>query len=121
MIAACPTFGLFVFVFVTFGLFVFITIWLHTQKTWPFSPTVMVFLYMERMTCPPPNVAWMVINFLNFDDKMTEMKFFGGHTGNTVGPVCNRNHITNVVVNVGSDIYLDSQIRAVVKSIEAIG
>lgn len=29
------------------------------------------------------DVTWMAINFLNFDDKTTEMMVFGGNTGNS--------------------------------------
>lgn len=64
----------------------------------------------------------MAINFLNFDDKTTEIMVFGGqhwellYRSEYVGPECKRNHITNLVVNIGSDLHLDHQIRDIVKS-----
>ena len=65
--------------------------------------------------------AWMALNFLNFNEKKTEVMVFGG---TSVTPLVDlgllaqyhKPIVTNLEVKVDSDLKLDSQIKSVVKS-----
>lgn len=65
--------------------------------------------------------AWMALNFLNFNDKKTEVMVFGGTTGapqvdlGCLAPFL-KHTTTNLGVKIDSDLKLDNQIRSVVKS-----
>ncbi len=65
--------------------------------------------------------ARMALNFLSFNENKTEVMVFGGTTGTPLvdlGALAQyiKPTITNLGVKIDSDLKLDSQIRAVVKS-----
>ena len=65
--------------------------------------------------------AWMALNFLDFNDKKTEVMVFGVTTGTPqvdlgcLTPLL-KHTITNLGVKIDSDLKFDNQIRSVVKS-----
>ncbi len=84
----------------------------------------------QLLDCLDDIKAWMSLNFLSFNENKTEVMVFGGTTGTPLvdlGALSQyiKPTITNLGVKIDSNLKLDSQIRAVVKSsffpIEAAG
>uniref|UniRef100_A0A8C2EP51 Reverse transcriptase domain-containing protein n=1 Tax=Cyprinus carpio TaxID=7962 RepID=A0A8C2EP51_CYPCA len=75
----------------------------------------------QLLDCLDDIKAWMALNFLNFNDKKTEVMVFGGTTGTppvdlgSLAPYI-KPSITNLGVKVDPELKLNSQIKAVVKS-----
>ncbi len=75
----------------------------------------------QLLDCLDDIKAWMSLNFLSFNENETEVMVFGGSTGTPLvdlGALAQyiKPTLTNLGVKIDSDLKLDSQIRAVVKS-----
>ncbi len=75
----------------------------------------------QLLDCLDDIKAWMSLNFLSFNENKTEVMVFSGTTGTPLvdlGALSQyiKPTITNLGVKIDSDLKLDSQIRAVVKS-----
>lgn len=79
------------------------------------------FSIQPLLKCLDDIKAWMALNFLNFNDKKTEVMVFGGTSVTPLVDLCALDQyvkpiVKNLGVKIDKDLKFDSQIKAVVKS-----